>query len=177
MHDHLRRLTPLRFVAAILVVLYHRGETVPPFDLPWIHAVIAQSNVAVSFFFCLSGFIMATVYRDGVDARAYWIARFARIYPVYALALAACLVTGPDITAGQYGLDSVLLQAWVPGWAMTVNPPGWSLSVEVLFYALFPVLTRGLTARTLNRAILVVATNRPWARPRHHPRSRCCQTA
>lgn len=33
-----------------------------------------------------------------------------------------------------------MLQAWIPGKALTVNFPGWSLSVELFFYISFPIL-------------------------------------
>ena len=52
--------------------------------------LFAVGWTGVDLFFVLSGFIMAAVYwdlQDRADRRAYWAARFARIYPVYLLSL------------------------------------------------------------------------------------------
>ncbi|MHB8585717.1 MAG: acyltransferase family protein [Thermoplasmatota archaeon] len=41
----------------------------------------------------------------------------------------------------QLAAAPLLLQAWIPAtWARTWNGPGWSLSAEMFFYALFPLL-------------------------------------
>lgn len=140
MHKHLLRLTPLRFVAALFVVIFHYGGGVPPFDAPWSLPLAESGSQAVSFFFCLSGFIMATVYGGShVSAREYWMARIARIYPVYLL----CAVITYLFNHGSFKaiiLQLSLLQSWVPHYPLTINAPGWSLSVEAFFYAIFPLL-------------------------------------
>ncbi|SDQ16512.1 Peptidoglycan/LPS O-acetylase OafA/YrhL, contains acyltransferase and SGNH-hydrolase domains [Paraburkholderia fungorum] len=159
----LQRLTPFRFVAALLVVFFHFGRSVVPFDTSWLNQVAAHGNLAVSFFYCLSGFIMASVYRGPMDTstrKAYWIARFARIYPVYVACLLLSLPLISSATSSQLALSALLLQAWIPGYPLAVNAPGWSLSVEVFFYALFPYMTvlivRSSTAR------LIAATASLW---------------
>lgn len=111
----------------------------------------------VTLFFVLSGFIMMYTYvgRDkqlAVSKRDFWIARFTRIYPVYALAL---FFTIPllliDLTTNparmnlpdweKWGIAAAvisLVQAWWPLAGNAWNPPAWSLSVEAFFYFLFP---------------------------------------
>ncbi|MEP7208483.1 MAG: acyltransferase [Casimicrobiaceae bacterium] len=140
----MEKLTFTRFVAAFAVVLTHFGRDIPFIDeLPWSH-FLRQGSFMVSYFFVLSGFIMAAVYWDldgRTDRRAYWIARFARIYPVYLLALVFMMVL--DTENGlrplvSFVLNASLLQAWFPTYVMTGNPPGWSLSTEAFFYLLFP---------------------------------------
>jgi peptidoglycan/LPS O-acetylase OafA/YrhL len=37
-------------------------------------------------------------------------------------------------------LHLTMLQAWIPGYPITLNTPGWSLSVEAFFYLCFPFL-------------------------------------
>jgi peptidoglycan/LPS O-acetylase OafA/YrhL len=109
-----------------------------------------QGHLAVDFFFLLSGFILAYTYlaADGSargGKRAFWVARIARIYPLYLLGL--LLGMEPYLVSGHrlfgVGTSAVaslfLLQAWIPstlGW----NQPAWSLSVEAFFYLLFPLL-------------------------------------
>ncbi|QCP54394.1 acyltransferase [Trinickia violacea] len=160
MHKHLERLTPLRFVAALFVVLFHFGRGVPPFNFPVINGVVLNGNNAVSFFYCLSGFIMATVYAGSdVSARSYWIARFARIYPVYLVCLLATYyLLGGTLT--DLALTSALIQTWIPGSALAINTPGWSLSVEVFFYVLFPFLSTHVLS--VSRKTLVDYTAALW---------------
>jgi peptidoglycan/LPS O-acetylase OafA/YrhL len=145
----LRRLTPFRFVAAMLVVLFHFGSAVLANDAPWLRAVSSDGTIAVSFFFCLSGFVMACVYRTPMGAQdrsAYWASRLARIYPLYFFGILSVLPIVPW-TGADLALSVLLLQSWLPGHALSVNSPGWSLSVEALFYALFPWLA-GAILRT-----------------------------
>jgi peptidoglycan/LPS O-acetylase OafA/YrhL len=152
MYPHLRRLTPLRFVAAIIVVIFHFGKDVPAFNNGWLQVVAQQGYIGVSFFFCLSGFIMGTIYgkrMNRFEKAEYWLSRVARIYPVYVLGLALAIMSQwkPGISAVI--LSSFALQAYVPGYSLTLNAPGWSLSVEMFFYLLFPFLAVGLTKSNL----------------------------
>ena len=154
MHKHLIRLTPLRFLAAMCVVLFHFGRGIPPFDASIDPA--SYVGMAVSFFFCLSGFIMASVYGGSqVSAKDYWIARFARIYPLYILAAAMSLLLQGRPSFQAILLNILMLQAWVPGYPLALNAPGWSLSVEAFFYAIFPLLIPWLGNRTIRRFGLI----------------------
>jgi peptidoglycan/LPS O-acetylase OafA/YrhL len=158
-------LTTLRFFAALLVVVFHHGQSAFASAPSWCQSVIKGGYVGVPFFFVLSGFILAYNYlpeaRAGtLDNRRFWVARFARIYPVYAVALLLCaplvfatlrqtLPSGD--AAARFGLQSVLcfglIQAWTPHWAFTWNGPAWSLSVEAFFYLAFPFLTKQLDTK------------------------------
>jgi peptidoglycan/LPS O-acetylase OafA/YrhL len=145
-------LTSLRFFAATMVLVYHYwrsylpGTTLPPgLDLGY---------SGVTFFFVLSGFILAYNYENaGVFPRAetgrYVVARFARIWPTWLLSIA---VFAPFFLADvvRYGAtpervaaavaSPLALQAWIPGASTVINYPGWSISTEVFFYLLFPLL-------------------------------------
>jgi peptidoglycan/LPS O-acetylase OafA/YrhL len=96
----------------------------------------------------LSGFIMTIVYAElsPRGAPAYWLARFARIYPVYMLGLFLFVWVTGTWNWKAVGLNLLLLQAWVPRFALSGNSVGWSLSVEAWFYLLFPPLI-GLSRR------------------------------
>jgi peptidoglycan/LPS O-acetylase OafA/YrhL len=188
---NLPQLTATRFFAAFAIVVFHFGvfgQHVVPFNVPWVHRVFSFSYLGVNYFFVLSGFIMAVVYYQPgrvLDRRRYWVARFARIYPLYALAGLLALIqpllppgdffhafahTGSVRASARALYDAVahwdfggillhfgLLQAWVYGYSMRVNSPGWSLSVEAFFYLSLPLLLRlsyrlswrGLVALTL----------------------------
>jgi peptidoglycan/LPS O-acetylase OafA/YrhL len=87
----LDQLTFTRFIAAISIVVFHYGRNVFPFDMDGIKFLFRQANVGVSYFFILSGFIMVIAYgnRGKIEYVDYLKRRFARIYPVYFLAILA----------------------------------------------------------------------------------------
>jgi peptidoglycan/LPS O-acetylase OafA/YrhL len=152
MHPHLRRLTPLRFVAAMIVVIFHFGREVLPFNGGWLQTIATQGYIGVSFFFCLSGFIMGTIYAkqmSSFEKAEYWLSRIARIYPVYLLGLLITIIWQWQPSAIEITLSTFALQAYVPGYALSLNAPGWSLSVEMFFYLIFPFLAVGLTKTKL----------------------------
>lgn len=166
----LDQLTFTRYIAALTVVFFHFGQQAFPATNMWWHPVVTAGPIAVSFFFVLSGFIMAVAYyqpdRPNLNKGKYWLARFARIYPVYLLALVLMILAnlktdGRDSAA--VGLSLTMLQAWLPGYAMVLNSPGWSLSVEALFYLSFPFLlsfvhTKSLRTLTLITLVLWLGT-------------------
>jgi peptidoglycan/LPS O-acetylase OafA/YrhL len=144
----LDQLTFTRYIAALSVVFFHYGAHVFPANIPWLNPILAAGPIAVSYFYVLSGFIMAIAYyrpdnTAPFKSGRYWLARFARVYPIYFLAL--LLMIGAKIhDAGSDPLTVTLslsmLQAWVPGYPLTLNAPGWSISVEMFFYLCFPLL-------------------------------------
>lgn len=166
----LDQLTFTRYIAALTVVFFHFGQQAFPATHAWWHPVVTAGPIAVSYFFVLSGFIMAVAYyqpdAQDLNKGKYWLARFARIYPVYLLALVLMILAnlktdGRDPLA--IGLSLTMLQAWVPGYAMVLNSPGWSLSVEALFYLCFPLLLtfahrKGLKNLTVLTLVLWLGT-------------------
>lgn len=77
----LRSLTTFRFIAALMVFLFHQN----------LFSGYQLGSAGVSFFFILSGFILTYNYQDklgehsGNTIRAFYVARLARIYPVHLL--------------------------------------------------------------------------------------------
>lgn len=141
-------LTSLRFFAALLVVFYHRGDSLHAYLPSTVSSIIHNGFVGVSFFFVLSGMILAHAYTSRAFSQnwfVFWRDRFARIYPAYAFSL---LIALPSflvaIKKGALPISLVLapflVQAWHPLAACSWNCPTWSLSVEALFYSLFPVI-------------------------------------
>lgn len=150
-------LTSLRFFAALMIVLFHSFPVVlsgfPSGILG--HRWFSTWFVSVSFFYFLSGYILSVVYLSRgkmVNKRSFWAARFARVYPLFFFTLA---LDTPDVifwripvyglrkaillTGGTFLFDMSMLQAWAPHLRMICGP-SWSLSVEALFYVLFPLL-------------------------------------
>ena len=169
----LDQITFTRFIAALTVVFFHYGQTVFPANIPFLYENLTAGPIAVGYFYVLSGFIMAIAYfrvdqakRGDFHKVKYWVARFARIYPVYLLALLIIVAAkyktlGDDIAT--LPLHLLLLQSWIPGYPITLNTPGWSLSVEAFFYLCFPFLLfwvykRGIKPLTIFAFILWLVT-------------------
>ena len=158
----IEQLTFTRFIAAIAIVIYHYGTDVFPFYLPYLAYIFKAADVGVSYFFILSGFVMIIAYGDKsrVDPAQYFKNRAARIYPVYLFAL--LLVTGYYMLRGwsldpnAFALNLLVLQAWLPPYPLSLNYPGWSLAVELFFYALFPLLFNRFFTRTSLKKVAAI---------------------
>ncbi|HVU02425.1 MAG TPA: acyltransferase [Polyangiaceae bacterium] len=155
----------LRGAAALLVVAYHCAIALPSVlglrpDAP---KVILGGGLAVPFFFVISGFLLQlpTARRDGQFGalRRYAERRVARICPPYwaMLFVLFCMwpfvfTSAPSPLASKDGVVAVgvhlaFLQSLLLGpakYAFTadlgfgVNPAVWSLTNEVVFYAVLP---------------------------------------
>ncbi len=165
-------LTSLRFFAALYVVLHHSLRN--PFPSITDATIVGRLQrfgfSSVTFFFVLSGYILAMVYlRDGhrLDRRRFWMARIARIYPLY---LATLLLDVPNLLLyrmDRYGLHAavsktavtffgncLLLQEWFPR-LHGLDFPNWSISVEAVFYLAFPWLGLWLWRMRMRYAVAV----------------------
>jgi peptidoglycan/LPS O-acetylase OafA/YrhL len=141
---YLPSLTPLRGIAALLVVMFHltrqgADPTVPGF--------FVRGYLGVDLFFILSGFVLTHVYVREFLADPSWRAvggflwtRVARLYPVHIFILGV-LVIGH---AAQYMSTLAVLENFllmlVPWPVEALNPPAWSLSAEWYAYLLFPFM-------------------------------------
>lgn len=173
-------LTALRFFAALLVFVYHCAPTAA------FATQYALGHSGVGFFFLLSGFIlMYTYHREFSGAvawravRAFYVARFARIYPVHVVATAfAALVLwrfGGNVwdassiatREGAAAAQLLLLQSWIPNELvyLGINAPAWSISTEMFFYAAFPFVARSLLRSfgVSRPGVIWVAAAMPWA--------------
>ncbi len=134
-------LTFLRFVAALIVVVFHFGGKATG----WTGFLVSGPQM-VTFFFVLSGFVMAFAYggKPKVHFIPYLWARLARLVPMYwiALGIVVALQIVRDVWFGltprNLFLNFTLLQAWPKG-INPLNYPSWSLSVELFFYLTFPL--------------------------------------
>jgi peptidoglycan/LPS O-acetylase OafA/YrhL len=151
----MQNLTSLRIFAALWVVFLHFALGLTA-GLPRpLHNFLAHGQNGVTLFFVLSGFILGHVYlpafeRQNFRSVAFWRARFARVYPVYALSL---LVMLPFVLRQNPALlqnhllpvlipfQAFLLQSWDYKllYAGNWNTPSWSLSCEGFFYLTFPI--------------------------------------
>jgi peptidoglycan/LPS O-acetylase OafA/YrhL len=146
----------LRFIAAILVVFRHYS--------PVRNMVVDNGDSSVGFFFLLSGFILVVAYSkeimsEKLDVFNFYLRRFARIYPLYLLALLLTLCfhffikNGHTHLAFKLPFEVLMLQSWFyPG---SINYPAWSLSCEIFFYFLFPFYILKLKNLPLKSAVSI----------------------
>jgi len=158
-------LTGVRILAALAVYASHIG---PPVGSPAFLAAFFSSGYAgVTVFFVLSGFVLAVNYferfshlnpRVGYD---YFVARIARIYPLYILILFYFVVRQHAFGASIDGWwrNTLAIQAWDPNLAhaYSFDGPSWSISVEFFLYACFPLLVPLLGRLRNPRGVVLAA--------------------
>lgn len=151
-------LTSLRFFAAYLVVGFHYFKF--PYPLNFLDYVFVRGHLGVEFFFILSGFVMGLRYyreilQDKFDSSQFLINRMSRIAPAYYLSMVLSTVLlyralgTSEFLSNKFNLSVFVganlsfLQSYIPVFSLIENwnLPSWSLSVEVFFYLLFPIVS------------------------------------
>ena len=117
---------------------------------------VHELRLGVVLFFVLSGFLLSRPWfaaaldeRRPPDLGRYVRSRAARILPAYYVALLGSIVLlwGLDGTpglrlppAGELPLFAFFGQNLSPGTVMKLNPPMWTLAIEVSFYLVLPAI-------------------------------------
>jgi exopolysaccharide production protein ExoZ len=147
----------LRFFAALLVVLYHCYYNLPVTQgmtrddltgpITWFHS----GSVGVDIFFVISGFVMyaAVANKPVFSALSFMSDRFWRIYPVVWAALIAKValeLMNISLGIGTLDAEAFTLPRIIGQFLLLPMPfdylligPTWTLSLEVIFYAVFSV--------------------------------------
>ena len=165
-------LDALRGIAALFVVGYHLSGIIPS-------SFAANAPLAVDFFFCLSGFVIAFTYEnrlaENLSFKDFAVARWIRLYPIYALgSLLGFLVL---ILVQHYVFHAV--ESWSASlsfftlalflWPTCLSPlsqpinyplniPAWSLFYEILANFAYALLVKLRIART-SVLLCIVAGN------------------
>jgi peptidoglycan/LPS O-acetylase OafA/YrhL len=155
----------LRFLAIIEVVCFHalfRGARFAV-DPTLVHqgalAYIPNGFAGVELFFFISGYIIAFPFLSGSAPRlrAFYGRRVTRLEPPYLLVLLICFLA-VSLAGGNVGFAPALTKSDVPNGASflascfylhdllfqappRLNPPLWSLELEIQFYLLAPFFT------------------------------------
>jgi peptidoglycan/LPS O-acetylase OafA/YrhL len=174
-------LTGVRFVAAFLVLAGHAAGIMrfpgpPPF---WHNCLSQLTGLGMPLFFVLSGFVIHYNYSQSVHERPlrgsynFFVARFARLYPMYFIVLCVDLFFHGYLNnwgglAPPHGLRVALasylplIQSWhyqiMGEYSLSfVFPPAlqvtWSISTEWFFYLCYPLLCIALARLLSGRAI------------------------
>ena len=159
-------LDSLRGIAILLVVLGHVGnmigESVYPYFPEFIRLFIYNGHLGVQMFFIVSAYtlMMSHQNRIGEDhaTRKFFIRRFFRIAPMYYLAMIFTTLQFLDWNFGNFVWNDFPKKAFVTNlfFVNALSPStinnyvigGWSVSTEVLFYLILPVIAAKI--KTLN---------------------------
>ncbi len=181
----------VRAFACLMVLAHHVAQRLAQFRLDAFQkdtvALFMMGAVGVCAFFVLSGYLLSRPFWVAMDAgqpipslRTYAIRRAARILPGFWLALVivfvlsftllrfeldAALVT--RFVAGFFGVSSLHWSTWFP---VEFNLPLWSISCEIVSYALlafclwllFKSPARGWWARIAWLAVIAVVLGGQW---------------
>jgi peptidoglycan/LPS O-acetylase OafA/YrhL len=171
----------LRGIAALSVFVFHGWLYTMPEPSASHRSSVGdyvahELRLGLVLFFVLSGFLLSRPWfaaaldeRRPPDLRRYLRARLARIAPAYYVTLIGSigLLWGLSGTPGlrlppasELPLFFVFAQNTSPSSVMKLNPPMWSLAVEVSFYALLPLigwLAVRLPARRRAQALIPLA--------------------
>ncbi len=178
-------LDAIRGIAALTIVFWHWqhfffngtinshiDKSIQPF-YELFFVFYQHGKLAVEFFFSLSGFIFFWLYAERVKKReiSAWnfaVLRFSRLYPLH-LATLLLVLCGQQIIHRQTGayfvyahndlyhfvLNIFFASNWGFERGFSFNAPIWSVSIEVLLYAIFFALSRKLPARIPILALFV----------------------
>ena len=147
-------LTPMRGIAAILVVIFHFEIVLVLFLPREISRLFSKCYLMVDLFFIMSGFIIYHVYGEffkrnihTTTFNKYIRARLARVYPlhIFTLILTIVLVVSQHFKWNElFNLHAIpthvlMLQSFGFHSIYTWNVPAWSISAEFAAYIIFPI--------------------------------------
>ncbi|MGA9103117.1 acyltransferase family protein [Aeromicrobium sp.] len=180
--QYLGGLDGVRGAGALAVLTAHCIVHFAPTSTPTgIAQILAQ---ALTVFFAMSGMLIYTPFARDIargerklNVRRYVSRRLLRIFPVYLVIFVICdfglravylanaveagapasdAGTGMMTDPGPLLLNLSLLQTFVPEHLQTGINPSWSLTTELTFYALLPVLAVWLVGRSSRRLALAL---------------------
>jgi peptidoglycan/LPS O-acetylase OafA/YrhL len=136
------RLDHVRALAAYMVFVWHFLHMTPQFPVPYASApifpfaILDEGHTGVSLFMTLSGYLFAKLVGERKLNFAHFLySRLLRLGPLLIACLAAWWVIGwmtdRPLPAGDL-LSGLILPTWPMG--------AWSITIELHFYALFPLL-------------------------------------
>lgn len=149
----------LRFALAGIVVLFHVHVLSRSESLAFLSRFLSP-DIAVKGFFVVSGYLILRSWDGSKGLTDYASKRIRRVYPGYAAVVLGCALLGTLVSAlpaGQYFswqwlryitanllflnfLAPTLPGVFVQNPEATVNGALWTLKIEVMFYAIVPLL-------------------------------------
>ncbi|GAA1482052.1 acyltransferase [Gordonia sinesedis] len=148
------QLEGMRALAALGVLTTHVAFQTGAVRWPVLGPIFGRLDLAVALFFALSGFLLWRPWAAAAHAstprprvRRYLRHRVVRIWPAYLVVVVIVLLLLPEARSagvGTWVANLTLTQVFVPLSLTAGLTQMWSLSVEVAFYALLPILGTAL---------------------------------
>jgi peptidoglycan/LPS O-acetylase OafA/YrhL len=169
----------LRFLAIVPVVIMHFTERLSrvnsniltDFDHKLI-SMLSNGHVGVYLFFAISGFILALPFGNqklnnsgSLSLGKYYLRRLTRLEPPYLIVMTLLLIAlvivkkedfnnlVPHFIASIFYVHRFIYGTWSP-----INPPAWTLEIEVQFYAIAPflaILYFSIRKKRLRRSLIL----------------------
>jgi len=176
----------LRFISALAILVWHYQHFSFPLDssyylqdftkqpfFKYLQIFYKSGNLAVYFFWCISGFIFFWRYGElikDLKFKTFFISRFTRLYPLCLLTLIIVAILQKiyfDYVQEFYifgfnDLYHFILQLFLASnWGLenglSYNGPIWSISTEIITYGIFFVLLKNFkNSIFLNISIIVI---------------------
>jgi peptidoglycan/LPS O-acetylase OafA/YrhL len=151
----------MRYFAALAVVITHVNPHYVASHL--LRDGAYYGFVGVSFFYLLSGFVLTWSCSTQAPTQFWWN-RFSRVWPLMATMMVAAylffwqLEKHPSGPFG-YSLQAFLLQSWDPNPRVYAGGDGpvWSLSCEMFFYTMFPLIVLAVRRMRARGLVLTAA--------------------
>ena len=163
MNRHIRTLTGLRGLAALIVFISHSA------NLSLLPAVLGRGfgQIGVILFFMLSGFLMTHLYVMGEfsvpNVTRYALARVGRVFPLYFVILVLSIIVSNFVFEDFYFKITDLPTAVFAFGFVKAPYVFWTIPVEVQFYCIFVIFwwlhQKGASRSTL--AVFAVLTHAP----------------
>lgn len=153
----------LRAYAAFAIIFFHLagvGKVNVPSSIEFIKS---HFGFGVPLFYVVSAFSMAYGYWGKLssedDLNDYFVRRLTRIAPLfYSMLIFQILhlwiAYGVTFSAGEIFLNAVFLFNLIPHLTDGIVPASWSIGVEMIFYAIFPMVI--LLGKTLFRSLFLL---------------------
>jgi len=157
--QHMRSLDSFRGLAALWVATFHCWQWTRPafYGTADVLPFIMRGDYGVYVFVVLSGFLIFRSLRNLRDLdhlASYFWRRILRIYPLYfATSLLLILYLHPH-KIGAALADLLMLRSL--GYPNFLNPPAWSVYVELMFYFVMPAFVLLARKRSAIAAAVVV---------------------
>ncbi len=152
-NSYIRGLDGLRAFAALTVFIVHFQQftqvelSLGPVDFTrW----MINGNTGVALFFSLSGFLLAIPFWKALERREfpntlqYLKHRAVRIIPLYYLCFFGLLMikgfSGPEVSFNNIISHLFFVHNLKDSQVMSLNPPFWTLAVEMQFYLILPLV-------------------------------------
>jgi len=139
----MNQLNSLRFIAILFIFLFHARQC---FGMPDNYIVGNMVAAALTFFFFLSGFILAYRYQNIHSLKEilnFYKNRLAHLWPLHIFLLLITIILFGNFKSIMFLENLFLVQAWIPAGFesyFSYNAVTWCISALFFCYLLFPFI-------------------------------------